>query len=33
MSAPAGKTEAELIRLEREIARQHLDKFPYFAVA
>lgn len=33
MSALAGKTEAELIRMEREIARQHLDRFPYFAVA
>ena len=33
MSALAGKSEAELVRLEREIARGHIDKFPYFAVA
>ncbi|WP_291205574.1 fatty acid desaturase [Hyphomonas sp.] len=33
MNALAGTSEAELIRLEREIARQHIDKFPYFAVA
>ncbi len=32
MSALAGKSEAELIKLEREIARQHIDKFPYLAV-
>ena len=25
-------SDSELMRLEREIARQHLDKFPYFAV-
>ena len=33
MSALAGKSEAELMRLEREIARQHIDRFPYLAVA
>lgn len=27
-----GLSDAELMRLERDIARQHLDKFPYFAV-
>ena len=26
-------SEAELIRMEREIAARHIDKFPYFAVA
>jgi fatty acid desaturase len=26
-------SEAELMRMEREIAARHLDKFPYFAVA
>lgn len=25
-------SEPELMRLEREVARQHIDKFPYFAV-
>lgn len=33
MNALTGKSEAELIRLEREIARRHIDRFPYFAVA
>jgi len=32
MSALAGKSEAELIRQEREIAGRHIGKFPYFAV-
>ncbi|MEM8617029.1 MAG: fatty acid desaturase [Pseudomonadota bacterium] len=26
-------SDGELLRLEREIARRHIDKFPYFAVA
>lgn len=29
----ASLPEAELMRMEREIAAKHLDKFPYFAVA
>jgi beta-carotene hydroxylase len=29
----AAMSEAELIRLEREIARRHIDKFPYLAVS
>ena len=28
-----GKTELELRAMEREIAKQHLDKFPYLSLA
>jgi len=32
MNALAGRSEAELLRMEREIARQHIDRFTYLAV-
>jgi beta-carotene hydroxylase len=33
MSDPSTLSEADLVRAERDIARQHIDKFPYLAVA